>query len=68
MVGCAKMGMHFTACTSEKYFPEEKLVEYCRELAAQTGGSITLDSGSGRGNQGRRCHLYGRLGFHGRTG
>ena len=23
MVGCAKMGMHFTACTSAKYFPDE---------------------------------------------
>ena len=42
MVGCAKMGMHFTACTTAKYFPEEGLVAQCREIAAQTGGSITL--------------------------
>ena len=52
MVGCAKMGMHFTACTSEKYFPEEKLVEYCRELAAQTGGSITLTADPEEGTRG----------------
>ncbi|MCQ2483652.1 MAG: ornithine carbamoyltransferase [Clostridia bacterium] len=42
MVTCAKMGMHFTACTSEKYFPEASLVEECKAIAATTGGSITL--------------------------
>ena len=42
MVACAKMGMHFTACTTSKYFPEEALAGQCREIAAQTGGSITL--------------------------
>ena len=52
MVGCAKMGMHFTACTSAKYFPDEKLVEYCRDLAAQTGGSITLTEDPDAGTKG----------------
>ena len=42
MVACAKMGMHFTACTTAKYFPADELVAQCREIAAQTGGSITL--------------------------
>ena len=42
MVACAKMGMHFTACTTAKYFPAKELVAQCREIAAQTGGSITL--------------------------
>ncbi len=42
MVACAKMGMHFTACTTAAYFPEKNLVERCREIAAATGGSITL--------------------------
>ena len=42
MVTCAKMGMHFTACTSKNYFPEENLVEYCRKEAVGTGASITL--------------------------
>ncbi|MCI6552125.1 MAG: ornithine carbamoyltransferase [Lachnospiraceae bacterium] len=42
MVACAKMGMHFTACTAAKYFPEEALVEKCREIARATGASITL--------------------------
>lgn len=42
MVTCAKMGMHFTACTTRKYFPEEELAAKCRDIAEQTGGSITL--------------------------
>ena len=42
MVTCAKMGMHFTACTSKNYFPEEVLVEECRRIAEETGATITL--------------------------
>ena len=42
MVACAKMGMHFTACTVAKYFPDEELADQCREIAALTGGSVTL--------------------------
>lgn len=42
MVACAKMGMHFTACTNKAYFPAEELVEECKKIAAATGGSITL--------------------------
>ena len=52
MVACAKMGMHFTACTSEKYFPEQALVEQCREIAARTGGSITLTESVEEGTKG----------------
>ena len=42
MVACAKMGMHFTACTTKAYFPDAELVRTCEEIAAQTGGSIKL--------------------------
>ena len=42
MVACAKMGMHFTACTNKKYFPDEELVKTCREIAEENGGSIRL--------------------------
>lgn len=42
MVVCAKLGMHFTACTSAKYFPEETLVKECQAMAESTGASITL--------------------------
>ena len=53
MVACAKMGMHFTACTTAKYFPEEGLVAQCREIAAQTGGSITLTEDVAAGTKDR---------------
>lgn len=42
MVTCAKLGMDFVACTSQKYFPEQELVDYCKKVAAENGGSITL--------------------------
>lgn len=42
MVACSKLGMDFTACTDRKYFPDEKLTGCCKEIAAQTGASVTL--------------------------
>lgn len=42
MVLCAKMGMHFTACAPERYFPNKELVEQCEAIAKEHGGSITL--------------------------
>ncbi len=40
MVGCAKMGMHFTACAPKEYFPDEKLAAACRDIAAESGATI----------------------------
>jgi len=40
MVGCAKMGMNFTACAPKKYFPDKALIDTCMEIAAQTGAEI----------------------------
>ena len=42
MVGCAKMGINFTACSNKKYFPDEKLVEICKEISKESGAKITL--------------------------
>lgn len=42
MVACAKMGMHFAACTTCRYFPDDDLVQECLKIAEQTGGSIML--------------------------
>ncbi len=42
MVLCAKLGMHFVACTNKKYFPDSQLVDTCRQIAAQTGATIEL--------------------------
>jgi len=52
MVTCAKMGMHFVACTSPKYFPDEALVKECRAIAEQSGGSITLTEDAMEGTKG----------------
>lgn len=52
MVTCAKMGMHFVACTSPDYFPNQELVEECRAIAAESGGSITLTSDAMEGTKG----------------
>ena len=43
MVGCAKMGMHFVACAPKKYWPDEKLIEECREVANETGAKIEFE-------------------------
>lgn len=42
MVTCSKLGLNFVACTNEKYFPEQELVDTCRKLCEESGGSITL--------------------------
>ena len=42
MVVCAKMGMHFVACTSKNYFPNAELVETCQGYAKESGATITL--------------------------
>ena len=40
MVGCAKLGMHFVACTSARYFPDPVLIDQCRAIAAGTGAVL----------------------------
>lgn len=40
MVGCAKMGMQFTACAPQAYFPAPELVAECEAVAAGTGASL----------------------------
>lgn len=40
MVGCAKMGMRFTACAPKEYFPNKELTETCKKIAKETGGEI----------------------------
>ena len=42
MVACAKLGLDFVACTNKKYFPNQELVDYCKNVAKETGASITL--------------------------
>ena len=40
MIGCAKMGMHFVACATKKYFPNPELVATCEAIAAETGATL----------------------------
>ena len=42
MVTCAKLGLHFVACTDPKYYPDPALVEKAEGVAKETGATITL--------------------------
>ena len=42
MIACSKLGMHFVACTTKKYFPNQELVDLCKTYAEASGGSVTL--------------------------
>ena len=44
MVGCAKMGINFTACAPEKYFPDKELVAKCEELAKESGATLKFET------------------------
>ena len=44
MVGCAKMGLNFTACAPEKYFPDKELVNTCKEIAKTSGATLTFET------------------------
>lgn len=52
MVVCAKLGMHFTACTTKSYFPDKDLVATCQEIASKTGATITLTEDVTEGTKG----------------
>ncbi len=42
MIGCAKMGLSFTVCAPDAYFPDAILLDRCREIAKETGAEIHL--------------------------
>ena len=44
MVVCAKLGLHFVACGPEERMPNAEFVSTCRDLARESGGSVTLTS------------------------
>ncbi|MBR5127428.1 MAG: ornithine carbamoyltransferase [Roseburia sp.] len=43
MVTCAKLGIDYVVCTCKKYFPDAMLVQYAKEVAAQSGSTITIE-------------------------
>ena len=52
MITCAKLGLHFTACTNRAYFPDEALVKECEEYAKESGATITLTESVEEGTKG----------------
>ena len=44
MVGCAKLGLNFTACAPKKYFPDAALVAECRAIAAESGSVLRFET------------------------
>ncbi len=42
MIGCAKMGLDFTACAPAKYFPDKELVAKCMEIAKESGATLSF--------------------------
>ena len=44
MVGCAKLGLNFTACCPEKYFPDKALIATCEEIAKESGAVLKFET------------------------
>ena len=44
MVGCAKMGLNFTACAPKEYFPDPELIAECEKLAAESGATLRFET------------------------
>ena len=52
MVGCAKMGLSFTACAPEAYFPDKALVDTCLALARESGAELHFETDPEKAVQG----------------
>ena len=52
MVGCAKLGLNFTACAPEKYFPDKELIAECEKLAKESGATLKFDTDPIRATKG----------------
>ncbi len=44
LVGCAKVGINFTACAPEAYFPDARLVAECEKFAAESGAKLAFET------------------------
>ncbi len=42
MVGCAKMGLNFTVCAPEEYYPDKALVAECESIAKESGAALNF--------------------------
>ena len=44
MVACAKLGMNFTSCAPEVYFPDQALIDTCQAIAAETDTELCFET------------------------
>lgn len=44
MVGCTKLGLHFTACGPAGFFPDPALIARCEAVAAETGATLAFET------------------------
>ncbi len=52
MVGCAIMGLNFTACCPKEYFPDKALIDACRPLAEASGATLRFETDAKAGVKG----------------
>ena len=64
LVGCAKLGVDFTACAPKAYFPSQELIDQCQQLAAVSGAKLTFTESVEEAAAG---DLHRHLGIHGRA-
>ncbi len=44
MIGCSRLGLDFTACAPEGYFPAEELKAKCELMCGESGGSVRYET------------------------
>ncbi|MFH0766923.1 MAG: ornithine carbamoyltransferase, partial [Bacillota bacterium] len=44
MIGCAKMGMHFYAAAPQDLWPNQALIDKCKEIAEETGATLNFST------------------------
>ncbi len=52
MVGCAKMGLNFTACAPKEYFPDQALIDECMKIAETTGATLKFEEDAMKATKG----------------
>ncbi|MGP1522065.1 MAG: ornithine carbamoyltransferase [Treponema sp.] len=52
MIGCAKMGLNFTACAPSHLYPKAELIKEAEKIAAQTGSVLRFTSDIDEGASG----------------
>ena len=44
MIGCAKLGLNFTASAPKQYFPNKELREKCEKWASESGATLSFET------------------------